>query len=86
MGLVAQGNDYADLVNGVLSGDLGAIQELADLVGVTDAVSSASSDVADFVSEVAGLSDSDEADEKAGSFGDLYSKYLECLNDKENED
>ena len=86
VGLVAQGNDYADLVSGVLSGDLGAIQELADLVGVTDAVSSASSDVADFVSEVAGLSDSDEADEKAGSFGDLYSKYLECLNDKVNED
>ena len=86
VGLVAQGNDYADLVNDVLSGDLGAIQELADLVGVTDAASSASSDVADFVSEVAGLSDSDEADEKAGSFGDLYSKYLECLNDKVNED
>ena len=52
---------------------MGSILELANLVGVTDAVSSASSDVADFVSKVAGLSDSDEADEKAGSFGDLYS-------------
>ena len=90
VGLVAQGNDYVDLVNDLTSGDTDAILEvvtdLADLVGVTDAVSSASSDVADFVSEVAGLSDSDEADEKAGSFGDLYSKYLECLNDKVNED
>tara|TARA_R100001082_G_scaffold107344_1_gene81115 strand:- start:7763 stop:9529 length:1767 start_codon:yes stop_codon:yes gene_type:complete len=86
VGLTAQGAEYADLATGVLSGDMGSILELADLVGVTDAVSSASSDVADFVSKVAGLSDSDEADEKAGSFGDLYSKYLECLNDKVNED